>query len=84
MPPQLFDLDSDPEERHDLGTNPGYSGVAAECEQALRRMADLEAVDAQARADQEARIAAVGGRESILKKGSFGASPAPGTAPVYD
>ncbi|MDA8052222.1 MAG: sulfatase-like hydrolase/transferase [Rhodospirillales bacterium] len=84
MRPQLFDLDSDPEERRDLGTDPSWRGLIAECEQLLRGIVDPEAADKLARADQEARIAAVGGLEAILKKGTFGFSPAPGTQPVYD
>ena len=84
MPPQLFDLDADPAERHDLGADAGYRGLIAECERLLRRVVDPEAADRLARADQEARIAAVGGREAIMKKGTFGFSPAPGAAPVYD
>ena len=43
-----------------------------------------EAADAQARKDQAAKIAKLGGREAILAKGSFGYSPVPGTKPVYN
>ena len=32
----------------------------------------------------EQLIAAFGGREAILKRGSFGYSPPPGTQPVYN
>ena len=45
---------------------------------------DPERADALAKADQRARIAAFGGREAILGRGSFGYSPAPGTKPVYN
>ena len=84
MPPQLFDLDADPQERRDLGTDPGCRGLIADCEAALRRVVDPERADALARADQAARIAAFGGREAIIARGSFGYSPAPGTKPVYN
>jgi choline-sulfatase len=84
MPPQLFDLDADPQERHDLGRDPGYCSLVADCETALRRVVNPEAADAQARADQNARIAALGGREAIIGRGSFGYSPTPGTKPVYN
>ena len=40
MPPQLFDLEADPWERHDLGTDPGYAGLVADCETELRRIVD--------------------------------------------
>ena len=83
MPPQLFDLAGDPNETRDLGQDPGYAGVVADCEQALRRLVDPEAANAMAFADQAAKIASLGGREAILAKGSFGFSPVPGTKPVY-
>jgi choline-sulfatase len=84
MPPQLFDLDADPQEDRDLAREPGYAGLVADCEQALRQVVDPDAADALAKADQRARIAAFGGREAILKLGSFGYSPTPGTTPVYN
>ena len=56
----------------------------ADCEAALRKVVDPEAADAQARKDQAAKIAELGGREAILAKGSFGYSPVPGTKPVYN
>ena len=83
MPPQLFDLGADPLETRDLGTEPGFAGVVAECEVRLRRIVDPAKVDKQARADQAKRIAELGGREAILKRGSFGYSPPPGTKAVY-
>jgi len=84
MPPQLFDLDADPQEARDLGTDPGYRGLVAQCEAQLRLVVDPDAADALAKADQRARIAAFGGREAILARGSFGYSPTPGTKPVYN
>jgi choline-sulfatase len=84
MPPQLFDLDADPQEARDLARDPGYRGLVADCEKELRRVVDPEAADALARADQGAKIAAMGGREAIIARGSFGYSPAPGTKPVYN
>jgi choline-sulfatase len=83
MPPQLFDLELDSKEGSDLGTDPRYASVVADCEARLRRLLDPEAVDRQAFADQEARIAALGGREAVLARGSFGFSPVPGTKAVY-
>jgi choline-sulfatase len=83
MPPQLFDLEADPYETRDLGEDPGYRGLVADCEVALRKVVNPEAADAQARKDQAAKIAKLGGREAILAKGSFGHSPVPGTKPIY-
>ena len=83
MPAQLFDLEADPFETRDLAEDPGFRGVVGQCEASLRKIVDPEAADKQARADQAARIAELGGREAILKRGSFGFSPAPGTKPAY-
>lgn len=84
MPPQLFDLDADPQETRDLAREAGYAGLVADCEKALRQVVDPDAANALAKADQRAKIAAFGGREAILARGSFGYSPAPGTMPVYN
>jgi choline-sulfatase len=83
MPPMLFDLDRDPQERNDLAADPGYQGLIRDCLADLRRIVDPEAVDRRARADQEARIAQFGGRQAILARGSFGYSPIPGDNAVY-
>ena len=83
MPPQLFNLATDPQETRDLGQDPGYRGVIAEAEAALRRTVDPEAADRQARADQASKIAALGGREAILARGAFGYSPVPGTKATF-
>jgi len=84
MPPQLFDLDADPQETRDLGREPGYRDLLARCEAELRLVVDPDAADASAKADQRARIAAFGGREAIIARGSFGYSPTPGTKAVYN
>ena len=83
MPPQLFDLDVDPGEVHDFGTDPGYAGLVAECERELRNIVDPIAIDRVARADQSLKIAHFGGREAILAKGAYSYSPVPGTEAVY-
>ena len=83
MPAQLFDLDADPQETRDLGREPGYAGFLADCERELRSVVDPDRADALAKADQRSRIAAYGGREAILNRGSFGHSPVPGVKPVY-
>ena len=83
MPPQLFHLATDPRETRDHGQDPAYRGVIVEAEAALREVVVPEAADRQARADQAAKIAELGGREAILSRGTFGYSPVPGTKPVY-
>lgn len=82
-PPQLFDLLADPEERLDLAPDPAYAPVLAEFEGMLRRMLDPEAVDAQAKRDQWARIQAVGGEEAVRRRGAFQNSPVPGEKPAF-
>jgi choline-sulfatase len=84
MTPQLFDLGADPQETRDLAQEPGYRGLIADCETALRCVVDPEAADALAKADQRAHIDAMGGRDAIIARGSFGYSPTPGTKPIYN
>jgi choline-sulfatase len=84
MKPQLFDLETDPQETRDLAQELGYQGLVADCEKALRAVVDPEAADALAKSDQAAKIAEFGGREAILGRGSFAYSPAPGTEAVYN
>jgi choline-sulfatase len=78
FPPQLFDLEADPEELHDLACDPACAEILAQFEGELRAMLDPEAVDARAKADQAAIIERHGGREAVLARGSFGATPPPG------
>jgi hypothetical protein len=53
-----------------------------DCEKALRKIVDPEAVNALCLSDQAQKIASVGGVEAILKRGMFRFSPPPGAAPV--
>ena len=59
------------------------AALLRDCEAAPRRIVDPEAADRQAFADQEARLAAAGGREAVLSRGAFGFSPVPGVKPIY-
>ena len=83
MPPQLFDLAADPEELRDLGKSPDYADIRASLEADLRAICDPEEVDRCAHRDQAAIIAANGGREKVVERGGFGATPAPGEAPQF-
>lgn len=78
MAPQLFDLEADPDETTDLAADPTHAAALADLRSELRRICDPEAVDRQARADQQATIERHGGREAILGLGDFGYSPTPG------
>lgn len=77
-PPELFDLESDPEELENLATNPQYAAKLAECDRALRAICDPDEVERRAKARQAEIIAQHGGREAIIERGDFGNTPAPG------
>ncbi len=83
LPPMLFDLEADPWERTDLGRDPTYEQIITECEAALRKVVDLEAVDRLAKADQQEHIEKHGGKEAILKRGTFRYTPPPGAKAAY-
>lgn len=78
LEPQLFDLANDPDETVDLSQSTEHSEVLARLIGKLRGICDPEEVDRRARADQAATIAKHGGRDTILDRGDFGYSPAPG------
>ncbi len=82
-PPQLFDLEADPDETRDLADVPSSAAVLSGLEAELRTIVDPDAVDAQAKADQQSRIDEFGGREAVLARGTFTNSPAPGETPVF-
>jgi len=77
FPPELFDLQDDPEELRDLGTDPAFAEVRAMMHAELRRIVDPEAADAQAFADQDAMIAAYGGPAVAATMGAPAATPPP-------
>ena len=81
--PQLFDLLADPDECNDLSASPQHRAVLAGLEAELRAMLDPEAVDAQAKADQKAKVASLGGEEALRQRGSFENSPVPGEKPKF-
>lgn len=69
LAPQLFDLQLDPDETHDLASDPAQAGVLARMDSQLRAIVDPEAVDRQAHADQRRKIDAAGGKEAIIAGG---------------
>jgi len=77
--PQLFDLENDPDEIHDLAADPGHAAALAECRGKLYAMLDPEDVDRRAKARQAELLAANGGRAAVIERGDFGFTPAPGT-----
>ena len=82
-PAQLFDMVSDPEELNDLAGSADHAEVVASFDLRLRQILDPELVDSQARADQAARVEALGGEQAVRARGSFDNSPAPGEAATF-
>jgi choline-sulfatase len=79
MAPQLFDLANDPDEMRDLVAEGSGHVRATELERRLRSIVSPEAADRQAKADQRARAAELGGKDAILaRRAGFVYSPPPG------
>ncbi len=76
-PPELYDLDEDPDELRNLAPHAEHAGLISEFERALRDLLDPEAVDRAAKADQQRLIQLYGGREAVIAKGGQSATPAP-------
>jgi choline-sulfatase len=77
-PPQLFDLAADPNELHDLAPDPTHRRLLQQLEAQLRTLLDPEATDRRAKAEQAAKVAAHGGRDALIRRGTFDNSPVPG------
>lgn len=82
-PPQLFDLETDPEELYDLAQNPEMEETIRDCERYLRTIVDLEEVDGRAKARQAELLHLNGGREAVIARGDLGFSPPPGYNPDF-
>jgi choline-sulfatase len=80
MPPQLFDLEADPDEVHDLVAEGTGLEQARALEATLRTICDPEAVDADAKASQRAWTDHWGGREAVAAEGFLVYTPPPGHA----
>lgn len=77
-PAQLFNLEADPSERHDLATDPAAAARVQELERQLHAICDPAAVDERARADQRAKSLHWGGNDAIKKEGLLVYTPPPG------
>ena len=78
---ELFDLDNDPEELHNLAPQAELASIRQDLHAELSRICDPELTNAQAFADQAALIERHGGRDAALKLGAPGATPAPELKP---
>ncbi|OZI71263.1 sulfatase-like hydrolase/transferase [Bordetella genomosp. 12] len=77
-PAQLFDLEQDPEELHDLSAEPTASDALQHCREKLFALLDPVEVDKRAKARQAELLASHGGREAVIARGDLGFTPAPG------
>ena len=77
FPPELFDVESDPEETRNLAADPAFGKVVEDLEAVLRSLIDPEAVDRLAKDDQNALIARYGGPEKVRTLGNAGSTPTP-------
>lgn len=75
--PELFDMQVDPGQTHDLANDPAWRGVCKEMEATLRTLLDPEGTDRCAKDDQNQLVSRWGGRDAALQMGPQGASPAP-------
>ena len=82
-PDQLFDLESDPQELSDLAGNPAMIEVCTSLERELRGILDPLEMDRLAKQDQQELIDRHGGRDAILRRGTFVNSPVPGETPIF-
>lgn len=82
-PAQLFHLPTDPEERHNRASDPSASSARTEGERRLRARLDPEVVDRRANRAQVALVDRHGGRDTVIARGGFGATPPPGTKATY-
>ena len=80
---QLFNLSEDPTEVNDLALDPQYAPKLAEMEQLLRAIVDPEEADRRAKKDQETLVDSYGGKEAVLRRGTFVNSPVPGETPKF-
>ncbi len=78
--PELFDLQDDPEELHDLAGRADHAEVLARMHRTLLSICDPDAVDRQAKADQGEMIERYGGPDAAHMLGSSTATPAKVTA----
>ena len=83
MAPQLFDLADDPDETRDLGESPAHADIRADLQAELRAVCDPDEVDRRAKRDQAAILERHGGRDAVVERGGFGATPAPGEKAAF-
>ncbi len=82
--PQLFDLENDQFEQNDISKDPRYKNILDTFYSDLLKICDPEKVNKRAKKEQLEKIQNHGGIDTILSRGDFGYSPAPGQTPKFD
>jgi choline-sulfatase len=80
MPSELFDLSNDPDELQNLAALPQGQGLLDDRLRMLAAICDVDAVDAQAKADQRAKAESYGGREAVGGEPYIIFTPPPGVS----
>jgi len=83
-PPQLFNLETDPEEMSDLAGDERYQAAMRECHKALLKICDPQEIQRRAKERQAILLAENGGRAAVVARGDLGFTPAPGAAITFD
>jgi choline-sulfatase len=78
QPPQLFNLETDPDEVADRGDDPAFEGERDRMRGLLTSILDPDSVNAEAFADQSALLERYGGADAVLAAPGFNHTPAPG------
>lgn len=76
-PPELFDLDADPGEGHDLAASTSHRLIVEQYEHKLRLVCNPEVVDRQAKQAQQLAMSAFGGAVAVRNQGTPGYTPVP-------
>ena len=77
---ELYDLEADPDELHDLADDPAFADVRDRFARDLAALVDPDVTDRRAKADQRARLAELGGMDIIVAEGGITHTPPPGEA----
>ncbi|MHA1165255.1 MAG: sulfatase/phosphatase domain-containing protein, partial [Alphaproteobacteria bacterium] len=83
-PPQLFDLEEDPEELNDLAEDENAKPILEELKGELFEICNPHAIDAEAKEAQKILLKKSGGRAAVIERGDLGFSVPPGVTPDFD